>query len=247
MIKVFEKIAPSYRRVLTKYARDIWEDKEFKEEDFFKDVERFAKRYKNGLIKYYKDKNINIYPGTIKVKVEVWIEQQKSVLENIKKISKIKKTDMKKEITDEFIKETKGETLSSAMLTGLKKYVDKKTSSGLAQGVFAFSLNLSNRAGQLADQAAFEFANDINNEILEKIIDKYTWRSQQDKQVRKTHRKLNGKTFVPEDPPTTIDEYENKHTGNPGTDWGCRCYRDVPKKGARVLRNYTVRAKEEIK
>lgn len=242
MIKVFEKIAPSYRRVLTKYARDIWEDRKFREDDFFEDVKKFAKRYKNSLIKYYKDENINIFPGTIKVKVAVWIEQQKSVLENIKKISNIKKTDMKKEITDEFIKETKGEKLSIAMLTGLKKYVDKKTSSGLAQGVFAFSLNLSKRAGQLADQAAFEFANDINNEILEKISNKYTWQDQRDRNVRRTHKKLRDKTFVPEDPPTTIDEYGNKHTGNPGTDWGCRCYRGIPKKGARVLRNYTVRA-----
>lgn len=239
MIKVFEKIAPAYRKVLTGYARDIWNDEPFNQEQFLKDVERFAARYKRELIKFYKEKEIKIYPGTIKAKVNVWIEQQLVILKNIKKIAGIKKKDLQNEIKEIFLDE--GEKLTGAMQKGIKQYVDKKTSSAIAEGAFSFSENLSDRSGQIAEQSAFEFANDINDEILEKIADRYTWTSQQDRAVRKTHRKLNKKTFAPEDPPTTIDKYGNEHTGNPGTDWGCRCYRDLPKKGARVLKNYTVR------
>jgi len=240
MIEVFEKIAPSYRRVLTKYARDIWNDKPFEEARFLKDVERFAARYKRALINFYIEKEIKIYPGTIKAKVDVWIEQQLVILKNIKKVSEIKKKGLQNEIKEIFLED--GEKLTAAMQKGIKQYVDKKTSSAIAQGVFSFSENLSKKSGQIAEQSAFEFANEINDEILKKIADLYTWMSQQDKKVRKTHRKLKGKTFNPEDPPTTIDRYGNEHTGNPGTDWGCRCYRILPKKGARVLKNYVVRA-----
>ena len=239
MIKVFEKVAPAYRRVLTSYARDVWNGKTFDKEKFLKDVEGFANRYKRELIKFYKEKDIKIYPGTIKAKVEVWIEQQLTIMKNIKKISEIKKEDLKNEIKDIFLDE--GESLTGAMQKGIKQYVDKKASSAIAQGAFSFSENLSKKSGQIAEQSAFEFANEINNEILEKIADKYTWMDQRDKRVRATHRKLRLKTFDPVDPPTTIDKYGNKHTGNPGTDWGCRCYRDVPKKGARVLHGYIVR------
>lgn len=51
----------------------------------------------------------------------------------------------------------------------------------------------------------------------------YTWRTSGDSDVRDSHRKMNGKVFDWDDPPTL----EDGTTGHPGTFPNCRCYAEA--------------------
>jgi hypothetical protein len=111
--------------------------------------------------------------------------------------------------------------------------------------IYSFSEHMKKRADQIGDQNAYNFGSDINNAVLRDNGDKYEWRNQQDKKVRPTHRNtkkgLGGKTFLFSDPPTEMDRYGNKHTGNPGSAWGCRCYGVPSNKKPRL--NFIARAR----
>lgn len=52
---------------------------------------------------------------------------------------------------------------------------------------------------------------------------KYIWRTSEDKSVRHSHRKMNGKKFKWDEPPTLSDGT----TGHPGTFPNCRCYAEA--------------------
>ena len=78
------------------------------------------------------------------------------------------------------------------------------------------------------------------NRIIKHFSDRYFWRDQKGKRVRNTHRQLADKCFMFKYPPTTVDKYNNRHTGNPGTDWGCKCFAEIAPDREKVLQNYTV-------
>lgn len=120
----------------------------------------------------------------------------------------------------------------------LLKQIEKPE--GRVSPVVSFSHNFEDKAIQMGEDAAFDLATEINHSVVHGMSDIYKWTSQRDNRVRETHKKLNGKLFSYKSPPTTIDKYGNEHTGNPGTDWGCRCY-EIPAQG-RPLINYTARA-----
>jgi len=105
---------------------------------------------------------------------------------------------------------------------------EPRTEKGLAKVLpnTSFTANLSRRAVQIGEDAAFELGRDLNHDVVSANTDTYRWRNQGDSRVRKTHRKLGDKIFSYNSPPTTIDKYGHTHTGNPGTDWGCRCWED---------------------
>jgi uncharacterized protein with gpF-like domain len=42
------------------------------------------------------------------------------------------------------------------------------------------------------------------------------------------------------DPPTTVTTAGRRHTGNPGTEWGCRCYAEIAPEREKALQNYIV-------
>lgn len=239
MINVFKKHASAYKRLVRKYALDVWKDRADNKvkEDFFYKAERYKKKYELDLIKHYHDAGIKIYPGTIRAKANQWLEDQTALVESIEVIAKAKKNELTAELFDK---------LRSEKAPDVQKMLNKVylTQADLSRGaevykVFSFSDNLEAKAMQLGEQQAFDLGAEINHDVMTDIGDRYEWRTQEDSKVRKTHRKLNGKTFLYSDPPTEIDEYGHKHTGHPGTQWGCRCY-ELPST-KRPFKNYIAR------
>jgi hypothetical protein len=240
MNNVFEKMAPSYKRLVRRYALDIWRDRLSKkdEEEFLGKANNFKKRYERELVKYYRDKEIRIFPGTIREKANAWLVDQVNLLDSIKVIASAKKEKLTSELFEDLKKDQSGDV--QKMLN--KIYLTK---SEIGRGeevykVFSFSDNLSARAEQLGEESAFDLGSDINHSVIMAVGDTYDWNTQEDRQVRLTHRKLNKKTFSYSDPPTTIDKYGNRHTGHCGTDYGCRCYETPGTK--KPLKKYVVKA-----
>jgi uncharacterized protein with gpF-like domain len=109
--------------------------------------------------------------------------------------------------------------------------------------VFSFKDNFEAFSKQQGDEAAFELGTGMNEKIIKEYTDRYFWKTQKDKRVRNTHMQLENKCFLFSDPPTTIDKYGNKHTGNPGTDYGCRCWAESAPEREKPLRKHVVREK----
>lgn len=234
MIDVFKKHEKPYQRIVRRFALDIWKDMATKDvyEKFFMRAFTFRNKYESDLIKYYKEKNIKIYPGTIRAKADQWYKDQQILVETVESIAHIKKENIKSEIFEEYVK-TK-EPKVQKLLNDLYLSKSEKEAGVQVYKVYSFSDNLLKKAEQLGSQAAYDLGNDINHAVLSESGEKYKWRSQEDDRVRKTHRKLNGKTFLYSNPPTTIDKKGKEHTGHPGTDWGCRCYEE-PSSGKPLL------------
>ena len=106
--------------------------------------------------------------------------------------------------------------------------------------VFSFAEGYEAKAGQIGDEEAFGLGKEINEGIARQFTDRYIWRTQRDRRVRQTHKKLSGKCFLFDDPPTTVTKSGKEHTGHPGSDWGCRCWADIPDKPVKPLRGYIV-------
>lgn len=221
MINVFKKHAPAYKRLVRKFALDVWKDKVNKstKEDFFGKVERFKRNYERDLIDHYHQAGIKIYPGTIRAKANQWYEDQYNLIESLETIATAKKS----ELTTELFDKLRTEKSADAQKMLNKIYLTKADLSRGAEvyKVFSFTDNLEAKAMQLGEQQAYDLGADINHDVMTEIGDRYMWMTQDDKRVRKTHQKLNKKTFLYEDPPTTKDQYGHSHTGHPGTDWGC--------------------------
>ncbi len=239
MINVFEKLAPSYKRLVRKYALDIWKDRltKQKEKEFLKSAENFKKRYQRELIKHYQNEDIKIHYGTITAKANQWLVDQRSLLDSIKVIAKGKK----EKLTTELFEKLRTDQTGDVQKQINKLYLTEKDikSGEEVYRVFSFADNLAKKAEQLGEENAFELGKDINHAVISGLNDRYEWQTQQDKHVRKTHKKLNKKTFLYSNPPKTIDKYGNIHVGAPGTDWGCRCY-EVPS-NSKPLLNYVAR------
>lgn len=234
MIDVFKKFAPRYKKLVRRYALKVWKNKATKKtrNEFFDSAERFQKQYKRALVEYYEEKDINIYRGTIDAKAAQWLKDQKALIASVEVIAKAKKNNL---IAEQFEKLKESETGGVQKMLN-KIYLSKEDieAGGEVYKVFSFADNLEDRAEQLGEESSFDLGRDINQAVLEDAGETYKWQTQEDAKVRKTHRMLAKKIFSWGDPPTTIDKYNNKHTGHPGTDWGCRCYA-VPARGKPLL------------
>lgn len=221
-------MAPAYGRVLRKFALDAWYGRADKA-DFIDAADRFRRRYEADLMAHYRKVGYPFRPAQIRAEADAWLADQVTLADKVEEVAAEKKDTLAEEL----------DVLRAGKIEEVKFLLSGKPE-GRVSPVVSFSRNFEDKAVQMGEEAAFDLAKEINHAVVSGMGDVYRWTSQEDKVVRKTHRRLNGKLFTYSDPPTTIDEYGRAHTGNPGSDWGCRCI-EVPAKG-RPLRNYTVRA-----
>jgi uncharacterized protein with gpF-like domain len=161
-----------------------------------------------------------------------WLKKQNALKETLKVISEDKQTKL---VQDEMERLRKTND-PQAMIDRLYDAKENET----VYRVFSFGDNFKDKAEQIGDENAYELGTGINERIIQHFSDRYFWRDQRDRRVRNTHLQLSGKVFLFADPPTTIDRYGKKHTGNPGTDWGCRCWAEIAPEKEKARRNYTV-------
>ena len=229
MIDIFKRLAPSYANIVRKLAIDVWYERaDF--DTFLASAERFKRRYERDLMEHYQRLRYPYRPHEIREQGEAWLADQVTIYGDVKEISDEKKKDLQIKLDE--TKDKKREEVS----TLIKKAREHE---GRIARVLSFADNLERRSEQIGEDQAFELATKINHQVVEKISGVYVWKTQEDNRVRKTHRKLANKIFAYDDPPTTIDEYGHEHTGNPGTDWGCRCWEEAAK--GKPLRGYVVR------
>lgn len=228
MINVFKKHEPAYKRIVRRFAFDIWKnlprDEVFKA--FLNRAKSFKIKYEKDLIQYYQEKEIKIYRGTIREKANQWLENQVNIAESVEIIARAKKDKVKDELFQDFIKT--GSPSVQELLNKIYLSESEQKKGGKVLKVFSFSDNLEDKAEQIGSQAAFDLGQEINNKVLSENYDAYDWNDQKDSKVRKTHKKMRKHTFLYSNPPTTIDKYGKRHTGHCGTDWGCRCYGSKP-------------------
>ena len=247
MTDIFKALAPRWRRVVRDYALTIWKQKDTPKtfEKFNTQAGLFALRYKRDLELYYKNKELNVYRGTIEGKVNDWLTRQSATVDTLKVIALAKKDKL---IGDEFAKLASQQ--GADVQKTLNKIYDVKAGENVYRA-FSFGENFEARAEQIGEENAFELGREINEAVLSENSDLYTWVNQHDNRVRESHknapRGLGGLVFLFSDPPTTIDIYGNRFTGNPGTPWGCRCIADTAPKGAKPKRHYTVTEKKPKK
>ena len=229
MFNIFEHFTPAYGRLVRKYALDVWygraDEKQFLKKAFF-----FKKRYVQELTAHYRRKRFPVRPAIIQELADEWLKDQIVLTEKINFISDKKKGGLKSEYLN--LSEYKRQEVSKLLSGAIRP-------EGKIAPVVAFSSNLEAISDRLADQSVWDLSTMINHNVVSDIGKVYKWRTQEDANVRKTHNLLRNKLFSYENPPTTIDQYGNKHTGNPGTDWGCRCWED-PAKGKPII-NYIAR------
>lgn len=237
MQNIFEKFAPRWRNSVAKYAYRIWIGAvdDDSEEYFSRQADLFSREYRNALEKYYKKKDMNIHRGTLDGWINEWRRKQEALKETLKVIVVEKQNKL---IADE-IKKLKKTKDAQAMIDKLYDAKENET----VYRVFSFKENFEDYAKQQGDENAYDLGTGINELIIKSYSDRYFWRTQKDKRVRDTHMQLDGKCFLFSDAPTTIDKYGNTHTGNPGTDWGCRCWADIAPEREKVLKKYVVREK----
>lgn len=239
MINVYKSFARRWQNAVRLYALDVWRgrDSEKSRSRYDKQAQLFSRDYRNALDRRYREKGINVFRGTIDGKVNDWLEQQAAVQENIRVIAAEKKAKL---VADE-IKRIESDETAKLQDTVNRLYALKKDEN--VYKVFSFAEHFEGAADRIGDDEAYGLGRDINQAVIEENSDRYFWRVQLDTRVRKIHLRLADKCFLFSDPPTTIDKYGNTHTGNPGTDFGCRCYADVAPLRTKALRGYIVREK----
>lgn len=230
MISVFEKFAPKYKKVVRKFALTCWKwgsqsaETRKAELELYSKADTFRMRYERALKEYYREKDVRIWPGTIRAKGQEWLREQKALATTVRVVADAKKNKLAAEEFEKLRKESPGDV--QRLLNKIYLSPDEQKRGDKVFGVFSFQDEMAKRAEQIGEESAFDLGAKINDAVVDDLGDNYTWQSQEDSRVRKTHRILNGKTFSRFHPPTTIDEYGNKHTGHPGSDYGCRCYRE---------------------
>ena len=224
MIDIFERLAPAYGRVVRKLALDTWYDRANVNE-FFRKADYFRRRYESELTGYFEDAGYRYNPRRIKDLSRKWLQDQILIPRKLVTLA-----DMKKGKLLELPKMNEDQRAEVLQLMQGAKIVTE----GRVSPVISFADNLEARAVQLGEDAAFDLGRELNSDTVQQNSDVYLWNTQEDKQVRPTHRKLAHKRFSYLHPPTTIDKYGRKHTGNPGTDWGCRCW-ETPATGKPLL------------
>lgn len=236
MIDIFEKYAPRWRRIVRDYALDVWLGKADDDTrlDYDLAASRFARSYRHALETYYKDKGMNVYRGTLDGKMHEWLKGQQALRESLEITIKERQDEL---VTSEIEKLRFNKDADAQKM--LNKLYDAKKGENVYK-VFSFAEHFNDRAEQIGDDNAFELGREINETVIKLYSEIYIWETQRDKRVRGTHKKLRGKCFRFDDPPTTVTKSGKRHTGNPGTDWGCRCYAVIPEKTRKPLRGYVV-------
>lgn len=237
MINIFEKFAPSWRRTIRDYARAVWndEDSEDARADFNSRARLFSKRYRYALEKHYAAKGMRVYRGTLDGKVKEWLNVQFALRDSMKDTVK----DRQNEIVQKEIARLQKDNSYTAQEALNKIYEARKGEN--VYKVFSFGEHYKDRAEQIGDDNAYALGTTLNEGIIKEFSDRYIWSTQRDKRVRKTHRKLQGKCFLFDDPPTEVFKNGKTHTGNTGTAWGCRCWAEIPIKPVKPLRHYEVK------
>ena len=235
MINIFEKFAPRWRNSVARYARYVWTGRVTQkvEETYDKQASIFSREYRYAMEKHYAEKGMKVYRGTLDGYVNEWLKKQDALKDTLKIVATEKQDNLIKKALEE-LKDTKD----------AQKIIDKIYGAKLNEEVykvFSFKDNFEKFARQQGDEEAYNLGTGMNEGIIKQFSDRYFWRTQKDRKVRPTHEMLQGKCFLFADPPTTIDKYGNKHTGNPGTDYGCRCWAERAPEKEKVLRGYIVR------
>jgi hypothetical protein len=239
MINVYKSYAQRWRRAVRMFTLDVWKNRDDeKSRNRYEDqAELFAKEFRSSLEKHYKSKGIQVYRGTIDGKVADWLERQYAMEDTLADLAKKRKDDL---VADEIkkLKEDEERDVQESLdrIYALKD--DEKV-----YKVFSFAQNFEGTADRHGDDEAYGLGREINESVLKDNSDRYFWRKQRDARVRKTHEMLADFCFLFDDPPTTIDKYGNTHTGNAGTDWGCRCWGDLAPPREKAKRNFIVREK----
>lgn len=237
MIDIFEKFAPRWRQAVRDYARAVWNDED--DDDaraaFDSRARLFSKRYRHALEAHYAAKGMRVYRGTLDGKVKEWLNVQYALRDTLKDTVK----DRQNEIVQKEIARLQKEKSYTAQ-EALNKIYEAREGENVYK-VFSFGDHYKDRAEQIGDDNAYALGTVLNEGIIKEFSDRYIWATQRDKRVRKTHRKLQGKCFLFDDPPTEILKSGKTHTGNPGTAWGCRCWAEIPAKPVKPLRGYEVK------
>lgn len=214
MIDIFERLAPAYGKIVRKLAIDTWYNRA-DVGNFFHKADFFRRKYERELSEHFKNVGYRYSPRRLKDLSRRWLADQMLIPRKLETISQLKKGKLIDDFSD-LTEETRAEVM--------RLYQGAQRPEGKVSPVVSFAENLEARAIQLGEDAAFELGRDMNSDTVRTNSNTYDWNTQEDRQVRPTHRILAGKTFDYNDPPTTIDRYGRKHTGNCGTDWGCRCW-----------------------
>lgn len=236
MIDVFEKYAPQWRRAVKEFARAVWNDEDSIDAraEYDSRARLFSKRYRHALEQHYASKGMRVYRGTLDGKVKEWLSVQYALRDSIPEMVK----DRQSEIVQKEIARLQKEKSYTAQEALNKIYAAREGEN--VYKVFSFNDHYEGKSEQIGDDNAYAFGTSINEGIIKEFSDRYIWTTQRDKRVRYTHRKLQEKCFLFDDPPTTVTKSGKEHKGNPGTDWGCRCYAAIPAKPVKPLRGYIV-------
>ena len=259
MIEIFKRFNPRYQRIIRGYAKRVWRNERTSKLDQFvlKRIKEFRDKYQRALeIHYLGDPKYKKYnERTIKRVADQWLVDQKGLLDNINVVAETKKQKIKDALIKQLKKVDDSELSKEDKLDPAKRtrevqdqidalYLDPEDrETKTIHRVYSFEKNLKKRINQMAEQAGFDLGTEINMEVSREIFTVFRWVTQGDDRVRCTHRKLNGKIFRWNDPPTTIDKYGNKHTGPPGTEPGCRCHAEIAK--GKPLRNYVAKCTQK--
>lgn len=236
MVDIFEKYAPRWRQAVRDYARAVWndEDDDDARDEFDSRARLFSKRYRHALEAHYAAKGMRVYRGTLDGKVKEWLTVQAALRDTLKDTVK----DRQNVIVQREIERLQKDNSYTAQ-EALNKIYEAREGENVYK-VFSFGDHYKDRAEQIGDDNAYMLGTTLNEGIIKEFSDRYIWSTQRDKRVRKTHRKLQGKCFLFDDPPTEILKSGKTHTGNPGTAWGCRCWAEIPTKPVKPLRHYEV-------
>lgn len=230
MQNLFKKFTPSFQNIVQKYAVDCWYGRE-SEKDFLKKVSNFRKKFEKEIIEFYKKRKYKIDYKEIQNLSLTWQAEQLATAGKIKANIKQKEQKQILEKKEEILKDQK-KLFDDASKKKPRDFTP--VIKGLTAG--KMDSDFLKKSKQIGDQSAFDFITEINNLVVKDNSENFDWTSQKDNKVRKTHKKLNGKTFSWNNLPK-IDSEEVF----PGSQWGCRCMAVPSKKKA--LKNYSITTK----
>jgi uncharacterized protein with gpF-like domain len=236
MIDIFENIAPRWKNAVKAYAFDLWNKRDIikAREIYDKKALLFSRTYRLTLEKYYREKGMNVYRGTLDGKVNDWLQRQYALRDTLPAVIEQRQTEIVQKEIDRFRND---ESYTAQQM--LNKIYEAKENENVYK-VFSFKDHFKDRSEQIGDENAYDLGTKINEGIITQFSDRYYWRTQRDRRVRNTHRQLADKCFLFSDPPTEVSKNGKRYTGNAGTNFGCRCWAEIADKRAKPRRGYIV-------
>ena len=234
MIDIFEQYAPRWSNAVKAYALDVWQnnDSDDARETYNRKALLFSRAYRRALERHYAEKGMRIYRGTLDGKVNDWLASQYALRDTLPIMIETRQGEL---LTREINRLKNDESATAQKL--LNKIYDAKENENVYK-VFSFAGSYKDKAEQIGDENAYDLGTKINEEIIGQFSDRYFWRTQRDRRVRDTHRQLADTCFLFSDPPTEVMRNGTRHTGNPGSAWGCRCWADVADKKTKPKRGF---------